>query len=285
MTERDLSILVLGESAITLRAKTRLSAGETLEPQLRGSAIKTALAAARAGAAVALVSRIADDALGRWLVETWEDSGLHLDFTRRVAGRNSLVLEGGQGLSSEQISYRDSGPTTQLEATDLDAVPWERTGIVFATGELQALSPSARNTVSEAFRRGRAHGCFTVYDPTSKLADWPESSGAAAPRAALDEVLGLVDLLLLDAPLEAGRLLGRAEADEAARAARHRGAGAAVIRTRTGCVIANTTGLHTVKGTHPLDPSGFTGRLLAAIAAGADVRAACKTSLRDEHKS
>lgn len=277
--QRDLDLVVVGGALVALVADAPLEEAKTFRRAQRGSAISTAIAAAKRRCAVALVTRLGEDPLSRWLVAEWEAVGLHLDFAREVAGRTGLALVGGPGEGridgGDVITFRDGSAAAGLEPADLDQVPWSRVKLVYATGSTQAISPSARTTVRAAFERGRAEGARAVYDPTLHEGLWPGPASTLA-RAAFLEVLPALDVLLLDAPLATGRLLGHAHAADAARAARERGVPGAFVRDGTrGLVAAEQAEVRRFPGRLPDGPI-LAGELLAALARGCSILAAAE---------
>lgn len=266
--KRDLGLVSIGDAVVALVAQGRLATAETYRRAQLGDALLAAVGASRLGVEVAFVTRVAEDAFGDWLIESWDAEGLHLDYARRVAGHNALMIVGRDGDAREALPFYDSAAVSGLDESDVAPVPWELARYCYAPGATQALSPSARGAVLRAFELAREHGAQVVYDPTLRPGLWPGEQLSLA-RAAMAEVLELVDVLVISAPLATGKLLGEPSAEPAAREARRRGVGRVIVREGSqGCVVADGRGLVRVPATSD-ETSGLVGTALGAVFNGA----------------
>ena len=222
------------------------------------------------------------------LLERWEADGLHLDYARRVPGRNGLVVAGGGIERREVITYRGHSAAATLCPEDLEAVPWQLARWVFATGSTQALGDGPRHAIGAAFQAARARGCRVAYDPTLSADLWPGGRGDEA-RAALDEVAPELDVLVLSAPYATGKLLAAPRAEDAVRLALDLGVRAVVVRQGTrGCALGDSEGVRVVppprgsRGptTSEADEAIFDAALLVALARGHGLDRAAAAGMR-----
>lgn len=285
---RELGVVVIGDGQIALAADGPLEEAIMFRRTQTGDGVETAVAAARMGVEVAFVTRVGSDVFGDWLLETWEDEHLHLDYARRVSGRNALTLVGADADGRQSISYREGVAATQIDEDDVTPVPWELARVAFAPGATQALGPRPRAAVRRAFELARQHGVTTVYDPTLRPGTWP-GTGSTAARAAFDELLPLTDVLVIDSPYATGKLLGYADAEEAIREAAFKGGPSRVVirRGRRELLISDRGTITRLALEDPPEvlrsggaTSAFDGALLARLAEGVNLVDAAQTAGR-----
>ncbi len=189
--------------------ETLMGSGFALGPGGKGS--NQAVAAARAGAKVQMISRLGDDAFGRLARETWAADGIDASLvgTCDVATGSAVILI--DEVRGENAIIVVPGACFTLTPEDVEAAgeAIRSAGVLLAQLELPV------ETVVCGLRLARAAGVVTILNP--------------APAQALsDEVLGLVDFLIpneSEAALLTGRVVETVEqAEEAARVLMARGA-------------------------------------------------------------
>ncbi len=189
--------------------ETLMGSGFALGPGGKGS--NQAVAAARAGARVQMISRLGDDAFGRLARETWAADGIDASLVGNcdVATGSAVILI--DEVRGENAIIVVPGACFTLTAEDVEAAR-EAIG---AAGVLLAQLELPLETVERGLRLARAVGVVTILNP--------------APAQALsDEMLGLVDFLIPNES-EAALLTGKvvetvAQAEAAARVLMARGA-------------------------------------------------------------
>ncbi len=285
---RELGVVVIGDGQIALAADGPLGDALMFRRTQTGDALETAVAAARMGVEVAFVTRVGADVFGDWLLESWEDEHLHLDYARQVPGRNALTLVGADADGRQSLPYREGVAATMLDEEDVTPVPWELARVAFAPGSAQALGPRPRSAVLRAFQLARDHGVTTVYDPTLRPGTWPDGSAAAA-RAAFAEVMPLTDVLVIDSPYATGKLLGHPDPEDAIREAAFKWDVSRVVvrRGRRELVVAEGGEIAHVALADPPEivrsggaTSAFDGALLARLSDGVALAAAARIAGR-----
>jgi ribokinase len=189
--------------------ETLMGSGFALGPGGKGS--NQAVAAARAGARVQMISRLGDDAFGRLARETWAADGIDASLvgTCDVATGSAVILI--DEVRGENAIIVVPGACFTLTPEDVETAG----EAIRAAGVLLAQLELPLETVERGLRLARAAGVVTILNP--------------APAQALsDDVLGLVDFLIPNES-EAALLTGRAvetvaQAEMAARALMGRGA-------------------------------------------------------------
>lgn len=193
--------------------ETVLGEGFALNPGGKGS--NQAVAAARAGGDVAILSKIGRDTFGALARRTWDAAGVTFagDETDDPTGAAFIFVDAASGDNAIIVNPGAAGTITPA---DLDRwAPTIRGAKVFVTQLEQPLDAAKRG-----LEIARAAGVRTVLNP--------------APAADLsDEMLALCDLVTPNeseaAHLTGLTVTGPADAEAAAEALRARGAGAVIV--------------------------------------------------------
>ena len=194
--------------------ETLMGSGFALGPGGKGS--NQAVAAARAGAVVQIISRLGDDAFGKLARETWAADGIDaslVDICKVATGAAAILIDEVRG---ENAIIVVPGACFTLTATDVDAAG----GAIRSAGVLLTQLELPLGTVERGLRLARSACVLTILNP--------------APAQALsDEMLGLVDFLIPNES-EAALLTGQpvetvAQAESAARTLQRRGARCVIV--------------------------------------------------------
>ncbi|MEE2779515.1 MAG: PfkB family carbohydrate kinase [Myxococcota bacterium] len=282
---REQGVVVLGHGQIGLVTDDPLVDASTFRRTMTGDSLISAVVAAREGLPTALVTRVGDDVYGSWLLEQWEEEGIHLDFVRQIPGSNPLELR-SNAASGQALMWRDGAAPASMDASDVEGIPWDLMSVLYVPGSTQALGAGPREATRYAMEAARAAGVQTVHAPLLRSGIWPTGAEVAA-RAAFEEILPVTDVLVIEAPYSAGKLLGRADAQEAARAARDHGVRRVIVRQREkGCLLAEGNSFETVESPKAATSSPiFLGTLVARLAEGKPMREATENALEAEAKN
>src|SRR5215510_5388396 len=163
-------VITFGEAMIRLSPPNfrRLEQARSLDLQVGGAELNTAVCFARLGHTSSWVSRLTDNPLGRLIANHAREAGVddsHIVWTKddRVG---VYFLEFGAAPRASSVLYDRKGAAIASIAPGM--VPWSG---VFAgarwfhvTGITPALSPSAAETTREALQAARAAGVTTSID-------------------------------------------------------------------------------------------------------------------------
>ena len=247
MTETDLDVLTLGMmmgEVAPPRAGAGFGDGRGLVLFPSGSMTIFALALARLGARVGLLSRVGDDDLGRWMRERVEDAGIDTDGVASVAGQlTPLALASVDTAGKKSFSYYRfagiSDPLATLRATDVPDAALRRAR-VFDFGEASLRSPLLRAETLMLAQRSRNLGLAVCYTPNYRAAAWGGGAGEAA--SVQRHALALADIALMNAE-EAELLTGEVDPDAAAQRIVELGPGVAIVTVgKEGSVVASGAG-------------------------------------------
>ena len=275
-------LLVIGRAGMDLYADppgTRTEEAARFTSALGGSAANTAVALTRLGCRAAIVTCVADDAIGRFCLNELDRYGVDRRHVRAVGGeaRNSLAVVETRVEDHQSVIYRNGAADFEMTAADVEAVDYAAFSGLIATGTVLAAEPS-RSAALRAFELARAAGVPLILDIDYRPYSWRSGRDAAevCGRAA-----AMCDVIVGN-DVEFGVLAGdAAQGLAAARALVAGGAGVAIYKMGEKGAITITPGEEFATGIFPvavLKPTGagdsFLGALIAALAAGRPLREA-----------
>lgn len=276
------NFLVIGRAGMDLYADppgTRIEEASRFVAHLGGSSANIAVALVRQGCRAWLLTRVSDDAVGRFCLSQMDAYGVDRSLVRSEGGeaRNSLAVVETRIENCQSVIYRNGAADFAMTASDVEAVDYAGFSALVTTGTVLAAEPS-RSAAFRAFDLARAAGVPLVFDVDYRPYSWPSAAVAAetCSRAAAlcDVIVGNdVEFGLMaghpDRGLEKARNL---IADGAQTVIYKMGEKGAVTLTRDG---EFATGIFP---TEALKPTGagdsFLGAFLAALALGLPLRTA-----------
>lgn len=273
--------LVIGRAGMDLYADppgTPIEEAHRYTACLGGSSANIAAALVRQGCPAALVTRVSDDAVGRFALAELDRYGIGRAHVRTIGGeaRNSLAVVETRLQDCQAVIYRNGAADFGMDRADVALPDHAAHAALVATGTLLAAEPS-RGASLHAFALARAAGRPVVFDIDYRPYSWASAAEAAevcsGAAAQADIVVGN--------DVEFGVLAGGAERGlDAARALAKAGALVVYKRGEKGAITFDGAAEHRtgIYRTEALKPTGagdaFLGGFLAALAAGAETRAA-----------
>jgi len=244
-----------------------------------GDTSNCAIAAARQGADVAYLSAVGADAFGDRLLALWRAEGVdtrHVQRSREHPTGHYFVTHGEAG---HVFTYHRTGSAaSRMTPGDLPADALAGAAVLHASAISQAISASARDTVTAAMRAARAGGARVSYDTNLRLKLWPLDEARAVIHAAAADA----DILLPgldDAALLTGLGAPRAIVDF------YRALGPRIVALSLGAggvLVSSEDRVEHVPGhaVQSVDATGagdvFDGAFLARLVDGADPVAAAR---------
>ena len=275
--------VVLGRVGMDLYADppgTRIEEATRFTTAIGGSAGNIAVALARQGAQVALLSAVSDDAVGRYCVAQLHGYGVDCTLTRAVAGeaRNSLAVTETRAKGCQVVLYRNGAADFDLSQGQVTAVDFTPMAALIITGTALAAEPSRAVTFA-AIAAARAAGALVVLDIDYRAYSWPsiaeaiEVCGAAA--SASDIVIGNDDEFgLLAGDVAKGQDYARRLAANALFCVYKQGASGSTTFTPD---FHFRTGIFAVAAQKPMGAGdGFMAGLMAGLAQGQTLDAAVR---------
>src|SRR5262245_25502970 len=191
-------VITFGEAMVRLSPPSfgRLEQARSLDVQVGGAELNTAVALARLGRSAAWVSRLTDNPLGRLVANHAREAGVSTEHVQWTGGdRVGLYfLEFGAAPRASSVLYdRKDAAIAHIKP---GMVPWSKvlagTKWFHVTGITPALSPSAAETTREALQAARAAKVRTSIDLNYRAKLW---STADAGRW-MSEFMQLCDVLI-----------------------------------------------------------------------------------------
>ncbi|MDB5859109.1 MAG: 2-dehydro-3-deoxygluconokinase [Ramlibacter sp.] len=269
MQAKRYDVVALGEAMLEFN-QTRPGELQYLQGY-GGDTSNAVIAAARAGAATAYLTRVGNDWFGERLRALWAQEGVDASGVETDATRNTGIYFVNHGAAGHAFSYLRAGSAASAmtpEWLPLELVRAAR--ILHVSGISLALSASARQTVLAAMRAARAANTLVAFDSNLRLKLWTLEQA----RVGITEAVGLCDLFLPSVEdMEA--LLGLSDADAIVDWGHARGAKSVVLKLGARGCLASDGRERTLIAGRPstlVDATGagdcFCGNLLARLAAG-----------------
>jgi 5-dehydro-2-deoxygluconokinase len=275
-------ILVLGRAGMDLYAdppgaRTEEAAG--FMACLGGSSANIAAALVRQNVRASLVTRVSDDAIGRFVLNALDHHGVDRRHVRVTGGeaRTSLAVVETRVEDHQSVIYRNGAADFAMTVSDVEALDYGDFSALVATGTALAAEPS-RSATFRAFELARAAGLPLILDLDYRPYSWPSPEVATETYARA----GALCDVIVGNDVEFGFMAGDHDRGlEAARALVAAGAQIAVYKMgESGAVTITREGEFTtgIYRTQALKPTGagdaFLGAFVAALADARTVREA-----------
>ena len=206
------SVVTLGETMALLDAPAsgRPGPGAALPLGIGGAESNVAIGLARLDVDCTWVSRVGDDALGRFLTREIRAEGVRVLATRDPVAPTGLMLkEHRNGRPWRVRYYRGGSAASRFSAADVDAVADEIAAaeVLHLTGITAALGPGPLAAMERATELARAAGTLVSFDVNHRATLWPADEAAPV----LARLTASADLVFAG-PEEIALVLGRAPA-------------------------------------------------------------------------
>lgn len=271
-TNRRFDLVALGEAMLEFN-QVQMDPALYLQG-FGGDTSNAAIAAARAGARVAYITRVGQDHWGSRLLALWRAEDVNSEAVLSDPHAPTGIYFVSHDAQGHHFSYARSGSAaSRMQPADL-AGAWQESIAssqwLHVSGISMAISGNACETVLAAMRLAQTLGTQVSLDSNLRLRLW---SLEQAQRA-LEQALPICDLFLPS--LEDMQLLtGLSDADAILDWSHERGARLVVLKLGADGVRYSQSGQRITIDGHPvqaLDATGagdcFAGNLLAALAAG-----------------
>lgn len=265
-------LVCLGEPMLELNQRREQGSDARLYLEAHGGdAANVAVAAARQGARVAMLTGLGDDPAGRSFLQLWAREGVDSTGVTIDAENPTGVYFVSHDAGGHSFSYlRRGSAASHFRLGPPARRVLERSRTIFASGISLAISDTAADTVFEAMESARRSGKAVAFDTNYRPKLWPKPRAAGLIREALRQS-DIVFPGLEDAAL----LLGLSDPDAVADLCLSLGPRIVVLKMgRDGILLATPDGRCRVPPfpSVPVDATGagdtFCGAFLACRAAG-----------------
>lgn len=190
-------VVTLGETMVLFWPAdgSPLEAATHYERSLGGAESNLCIALARLGHRARWISRLGDDAFGRYVRATLEHEGVLVDAQSDAAAPTAVFFKERVSAGRRRVYYyRRGSAASRLDPGDLRPDQFAGARLLHLTGITPALSPSCAAAVERALELARAAGLIVSIDPNVRPQLWPD---AETCRASLRTLLGRADVALL----------------------------------------------------------------------------------------
>lgn len=151
-----------------------VEAADTFSADMGGSSANIAAGIVKLGGKAALVTRVSDDAVGRFCVNKLKHYGVDTAHVTPVGGeaRNSLALYESRVQGHQSVIYRNGAADFEMTTDDVAAVDYSAFGALVTAGTVFAAEPS-RTATFKAFDAARAAGLPIIFDVDYRPYSWP----------------------------------------------------------------------------------------------------------------
>lgn len=180
---RGQRFLIIGRAGMDFYADppgTRLEEATRFTTALGGSSANIAAGLTRLGCKAALVTRVSDDAVGRFCLNQLDHYGVDRRFIRTVGGeaRNSLAVVETRLENTQSVIYRNNAADFAMCAEDVEGIPYDEFSALVTTGTVLAAEPS-RSATFDAFKRARDAGLPLIFDVDYRPYSWASAEEAS----------------------------------------------------------------------------------------------------------
>ncbi len=281
--EKSLDIITIGEGMVELCSNQSLANTNTLDKYFGGDTLTTAVAAARMGANVGYISKIANDAFKDFLIGSLTAEGLDISQVKIVDGHNGIYFVTGLDSGKKEFAYyRKKTAATLLCEKDINEEYIKSAKIVYATGITQSLSLSAKEAVLKLLKTAKQNNIITAFDPNFDPLLWSREEA----KEAFYEVEDFIDILFLNLKSDSLELWDIESSDKLIELLLDKGIKTVVLKSKAnrGYYVANAseTVFTPFYSSLKLDTTGtgdaFNGTFLKEIASGKSPFEAVKTA-------
>ncbi|WP_371156175.1 5-dehydro-2-deoxygluconokinase [Jannaschia sp. 2305UL9-9] len=147
---------------------------------LGGSSANIGVALVKQGCQAALVTRVSDDAIGRFCVNQLAHYGIDHTHVTPVGGeaRNSLAVVETRMEDHQSVIYRNGAADFEMTVADVEAVDYAPYSALITTGTVFAADPS-RTAAFRAFELAKEAGLPTIFDIDYRPYSWTSAEFAA----------------------------------------------------------------------------------------------------------
>ena len=244
-----------------------------------GSSANIAAGIVKLGGQASLVTRVSDDAVGRFCVKKLAHYGVGTQYVTPVGGefRNSLALYESRVKGHQSVIYRNGAADFEMTVSDVEAVDYSHFSALITAGTVFAAEPS-RTATFRAFELARAAGLPIIFDVDYRPYSWP------SPQVAQDVLsrAGALSDVIVGNDDEFGFMAGdKAKGMDMARELSATSASIVVYKMGEHGAVTFHDDIELRTGIYPvtaLKPTGagdsFMAGLLTSLANGHDLKAA-----------
>ena len=151
-----------------------------------GDTSNAAIAAARQGASVGMITALGEDMPGDSFIRLWQREGVDTACVMRTDRyQTGVYFVTHDGTGHHFLHYRANSAAAMYSAADVPAQAIAAARILYVSGISQGISTSACDAVFAAIEIAISHGVKVAYDTNYRPRLWPPARAAAVMHAAM----------------------------------------------------------------------------------------------------
>jgi len=160
---------------------------------LGGSSANICVAICKHGGKASLVTRVSDDAIGRYCLNQLDHYGIDRTHVRSEGGeyRNSLAVVESTLDDHQSVIYRNGAADFQMDIADVEAVDYSQYSALITTGTVLAAEPS-RAAAFRAFELAKEAGIPLIFDVDYRPYSWISPEDAARTYSMAAELCDII---------------------------------------------------------------------------------------------
>jgi 2-dehydro-3-deoxygluconokinase len=197
LPQQSPEVVTLGEVMVLLwpAGAESLEEATLFERSFGGAEANAAIALARLGHRARWISRLGDDAFGRYVRGRLELEGVQVDAAVDPQAPTAVFFKERVPVGPRRVLYyRRGSAASRLSSDDLRPDQFDGARVVHLSGITPALSASCAEAVWRALHLAHEAGAIVSFDPNVRRQLWPDDESI---RAALLPLIAQADLVLL----------------------------------------------------------------------------------------
>jgi len=190
------NFVVLGRAGMDLYADppgTEIEHATHYFTSLGGSSANICVAICKQGGQSSLVTRVSDDAIGRYCLNQLDHYGVNRSHVHTQDGefRNSLAVVETRLENCQSVIYRNGAADFQMTVEDVEAIDYSSYAALITTGTVLASEPS-RKAAFRAFELAKAAGLPLIFDVDYRPYSWVSAEDAAQTYSKAAEMCDII---------------------------------------------------------------------------------------------
>ena len=190
------SFVVIGRAGMDFYPEppgTKIEDARNFSTSLGGSSANICVAITKHGGKAALVTRVSDDAVGRFCLNQLDHYGVDRRYVNTQSGeaRNSLAVSESRVEQHQTVIYRNGAADFEMTKSDVDSISYADYSALITTGTVFAAEPS-RSAAFHAFQLAKAADTPVIFDVDYRPYSWSsaeEASHTYSKAAELSDII------------------------------------------------------------------------------------------------
>jgi len=190
------SFVVIGRAGMDFYADppgTKTEEAVNFFASLGGSSANICVAICKLGGKASLVTRVSDDAIGRYCLNQLDHYGIDRQHVRSEGGeyRNSLAVVESRMEDHQSVIYRNGAADFQMSSNDVESIDYTQYAALITTGTVLAAEPS-RTAAFRAFELAKKADLPLIFDVDYRPYSWVSAEDATLTYSKAGELCDII---------------------------------------------------------------------------------------------